>query len=31
MQIILKGKNVEISEWLREYVEKKVNKLDISP
>ena len=28
MQIILKGKNVEITDWLREYVEKKVNKLD---
>ena len=28
MQLILKGKNVEISDWLREYVEKKVNRLD---
>jgi len=28
MQIILKGKNVEITDWLREYVEKKVNRLD---
>ena len=28
MQIILKGKNVEITDWLREYVDKKVNKLD---
>jgi putative sigma-54 modulation protein len=28
MQLILKGKNVEITDWLREYVEKKVNKLD---
>lgn len=28
MQIILKGKNIEITDWLREYVEKKVNKLD---
>lgn len=27
MQLILKGKNVEINDWLREYVEKKVNKL----
>ena len=28
MQVILKGKNIEITDWLREYVEKKVNKLD---
>jgi putative sigma-54 modulation protein len=28
MQIILKGKNVEVTDWLRQYVEKKVNKLD---
>ena len=28
MQLILKGKNVEITDWLREYVEKKVDKLD---
>jgi putative sigma-54 modulation protein len=28
MQLILKGKNVEITDWLREYVEKKVNRLD---
>ena len=28
MQLILKGKNVEITDWLRQYVEKKVNKLD---
>src|SRR4030067_313956 len=28
MQVILKGKNVEITDWLHEYVEKKVNKLD---
>jgi putative sigma-54 modulation protein len=28
MQVILKGKNVEITDWLREYVEKKVDKLD---
>lgn len=28
MQIIIKGKNVEITEWLREYVEKKIGKLD---
>ncbi len=28
MQIIIKGKNVEITEWLREYVEKKIGRLD---
>jgi putative sigma-54 modulation protein len=28
MQVVLKGKNVEITDWLREYVEKKVDKLD---
>jgi putative sigma-54 modulation protein len=28
MQLILKGKNVEITDWLRQYVEKKVNRLD---
>ncbi len=28
MQLVLKGKNVEITDWLRQYVEKKVNKLD---
>ena len=28
MQLILKGKNFEITDWLREYVEKKVDKLD---
>ena len=28
MQIILKGKNIEITDWLHEYVEKKVDKLD---
>jgi putative sigma-54 modulation protein len=28
MQVILKGKNVEITDWLRQYVEKKVDKLD---
>jgi putative sigma-54 modulation protein len=28
MQVILKGKNIEITDWLQEYVEKKVNKLD---
>jgi putative sigma-54 modulation protein len=28
MQIIVTTKNVELSDWLRSYVEKKVNKLD---
>lgn len=28
MQLILTGKNVEITDWLRAYVEKKVGKLD---
>ena len=28
MQIIIKGKNVEVTEWLREYVEKKIGRLD---
>ena len=28
MQLIIKGKNVEITDWLRQYVEKKVNRLD---
>ena len=28
MQVVLKGKNVEITDWLRQYVEKKVDKLD---
>jgi putative sigma-54 modulation protein len=28
MQIIIKGKNIEVTEWLREYVEKKIGKLD---
>jgi putative sigma-54 modulation protein len=28
MQVILKGKNIEITDWLREYVEKKASKLD---
>jgi putative sigma-54 modulation protein len=28
MQMILKGKNIEITDWLHEYVEKKVDKLD---
>ena len=28
MQIIIKGKNIEVTDWLREYVEKKIGKLD---
>lgn len=28
MQLIITGKNVEITDWLRAYVEKKVGKLD---
>ena len=28
MQLVIKGKNIEITDWLREYVEKKVGKLD---
>ncbi len=28
MQLIISGKNVEVSDWLREYVEKKIGKLD---
>ncbi len=28
MQIIITGKNMEVTDWLRDYVEKKVNKLD---
>lgn len=28
MQIIIKGKNVEITDWLKQYVEKKIGKLD---
>ena len=28
MQVILKGKNIEITDWLREYVDKKLNRLD---
>lgn len=28
MQIIVTAKNVELSDWLRSYVERKVNKLD---
>jgi putative sigma-54 modulation protein len=28
MQLIVSGKNLEVSDWLREYVEKKVGKLD---
>lgn len=28
MQIIIKGKNMEVTDWLREYVEKKIGRLD---
>lgn len=28
MQLVIQGKNVEVSEWLRKYVEKKAGKLD---
>ncbi len=28
MQLIIKGKNVEITEWLRQYVERKIGKLN---
>jgi len=28
MELIIQGKNVEISDWLRRYVEKKIGKLD---
>jgi len=28
MELIIKGKNLEITDWLREYVEKKVRRLD---
>lgn len=28
MQLIIQGKNLEITDWLRQYVEKKVGKLD---
>lgn len=28
MQLIVSGKNLDVSDWLREYVEKKVGKLD---
>jgi putative sigma-54 modulation protein len=28
MQLIIQGKNVEITDWLREYVERKIGKLD---
>lgn len=28
MQLIITGKNVEVTEWLRSYVEKKIGKLD---
>ena len=28
MQLIITGKNVEVTDWLRSYVEKKIGKLD---
>ena len=28
MQLIISGKNLDVSDWLREYVEKKIGKLD---
>lgn len=28
MQLIISGKNLEVSDWLKEYVEKKIGKLD---
>jgi putative sigma-54 modulation protein len=28
MQVVIKGKNLEITDWLRKYVEKKMGKLD---
>jgi putative sigma-54 modulation protein len=28
MQLIIKAKNIEVTEWLREYVEAKIGKLD---
>ncbi|MCI0474682.1 MAG: ribosome-associated translation inhibitor RaiA [Anaerolineales bacterium] len=28
MQLIINGKNLEVSDWLKEYVEKKIGKLD---
>ena len=28
MQLVVQGKNVEVSDWLRQYVEKKVSRLD---
>jgi putative sigma-54 modulation protein len=28
MQLIIKGKNLEVTDWLRKYVEKKMGKLD---
>ena len=28
MQLILSGKNIDINDWLREYVEKRIGKLD---
>lgn len=28
MQLVIQGKNIEVSDWLRQYVEKKAGKLD---
>lgn len=28
MQLIVSGKNLEVSDWLKDYVEKKVGRLD---
>ena len=28
MQLVIQGKNMEVSDWLRQYVEKKADKLD---
>lgn len=28
MQLIISGKNLEVSDWLKEYIEKKIGKLD---
>ncbi len=28
MQLTITGKNLEVTDWLREYVEKKIGRLD---
>ena len=28
MQLIIKAKNIEVTEWLRDYVETKIGRLD---